>query len=203
MTTFAAALSQPMLAVNNAIMMICVSLLGTPTLVILGYSTNLGNVFYATTMFGLSLKYLGYGRRKAHRAITHILFAMVIVSGSMFLMDEALVLSPMFETRIRILGASFVSFWLVQSFFITLLDRLAQRSSVWRVAIITIVMQALDSAVFFPCAFGGDLPSDTMLQFAVVGWLSKAAIAVCSIPFLMCFQQVRHSDVFLERTSSD
>lgn len=186
MTTIAALHGVTLLATTNAIMMMCVPLLGAATVTAFGYSSNVGNIFFATVMYGLSLKLILYGAAEAQEAVNNVLFALVIVFGSIFLLQEAHVLSPLFGTRVRIVGASFVSFWLVQSFFIILLERHAARQSILRVPLITIAMQALDSAVFFPCAFAGDLPAGEVMQFALIGWLTKSAIAALSIPFLLC-----------------
>jgi len=185
MTTLAAKRSLPLLASTNAILMTCVPLLGSPTFVVFGYATNVGSIFFAIVMYGLSLKHLRFGATEAHGAFNAILFAMLLVFGSIFLLQEAQVLSPMFATPIRIFGASFVSFCLVQPLFLTLLDRAPKQYLIGTIPIITIVMQGVDSAVFFPCAFAGQLPPGDMLQFAIVGWLSKAAVAVLSIPFLI------------------
>ncbi len=195
MTTLAALRSLPLLATTNAIMMICVPILGAPTLSAFGYSTNVGAIFFANVMYGLALKHYKYGAEEAHCAINYILFALIVVFGSIFLLEEGHMLSPMFGTRIRIVGASFFSFWLIQSFFITLLDRYAERQLIWRVPAITIVMQALDSAVFFPCAFAGDVPMDQLVQFALIGWLGKSVVALVSIPFFIGFRQIARSDL--------
>ena len=184
MTTVAALRSLAMLVATNAVMIFCVPMLGGPVFSVLGYSTNIGHIFFAVLMYGVSLKLLLYGANEAYKAVNNTLFALSIAFGSIFLLEQAHVLSPLFGTRIRIFGATFIAFWLAQSVYIVLLDRTAKYQSVLSVAVITILMQGLTSAVFFPCAFAGDLPPRLLLEFGLVGWFTKSAVAVISIPFL-------------------
>ena len=135
-------------------------------------------------MYGVSLKLLLYGADEASKAVNNTLFALSIAFGSIFLLQHAHVLSPLFGTRIRIFGAAFIAFWLAQSVYIMLLNRTAKGQSILSIVGITILMHGLISVVFFPCAFAGDLPPSLLLEFGLVGWLTKSAVAVISIPFL-------------------
>jgi uncharacterized PurR-regulated membrane protein YhhQ (DUF165 family) len=184
LTTLAALRSVCLLAISNAIMMTCVSMLGVATFTVFGYATNVGNIFFAAVMYGLTLKYYKFGIVQARAMVNNVLFALVIVYGSIFLLEGEPSLNSTVGAHVRIVGASFVSFSLVQSLFIILLDRYGRKHLLWRVPLITIAMQALNNAVFVPCAFFGHVPSHLVLQYAVVGWLAAAAFALCSMPFL-------------------
>ena len=184
MTTIAALRSLAMLVATNAVMIFCVPMLGGPVFSALGYSTNIGHIFFAVLMYGVSLKLLLYGADEAYKSVNNTLFALSIAFGSIFLLEHAHVLSPLFGTRIRIFGAAFIAFWLAQSVYVALLSRTAKYQSILGIAVITILMQALTSAVFFPCAFAGDLPPRLLLEFGLVGWVTKSAVVIISIPFL-------------------
>lgn len=185
MTTLAALRSLTLLASINAISMICVPLLGAGTFTLFEYSTNVGNIFFATVMYGFSLNYLLYGEKEAHRGVGYVLFALVLVFGSIFILQNAQMVDPMFGMRVRIVGASFVVFCLLQPLFIFILGRSPPQHALWLFPVITIAIQGLDSTVFFPCAFAGELPLSMVLQFALVGWASKSVVALLSVPFLI------------------
>ena len=187
MTTVAAMRAQTLLATNNAIMMICMPLLDASILSKFGYCTDVGSIYYAALMYGLTLQLNLYGAKAALGEVNTILFALAIVFGSIFLLQEAQVLSPLVETHVRVVGAAFVSFWLMLSWFITLLEHASRQNRLWLVPVITIVMHGLDSAIFFPCAYGGEVPVNELLHLILVGWATKSAITVLSIPFLLWF----------------
>ena len=194
LTTLAARRSLSLLVVTNTTMMICVPILGASTLTAFGFSTNLGNIFLAAVMHGLAMQYYRYGAAEAHKAVYSMLFALLVVYGSIFVLEDMRMLNPMLGTTIRPAGAGFITFWLVQSLFVTLLDRYAPRQPAWPVPLITIATHALGTAMFFPCAFLGQLPPHLVLQFALAGWLAKAAVVVVSVPWLLWFRRGMRAD---------
>jgi uncharacterized PurR-regulated membrane protein YhhQ (DUF165 family) len=194
LTTVGALRSRSLLVIACTMMMICVSLLGTPIVMAFGYVTNVGNIFFAAVMYGLTLKYYRFGIDHARAMVINILFALLIVYGAIFMLERGQSLNPMFGVNIRIAGASFVSFWLVQSFFIVLLDRYAPRHLIWRAPLISAAMQALYNAVSVPCSFSSHFPLDLVLEFAVVGWIINACVAICSMPFLLAFGWITRND---------
>ena len=176
------------LASAMSALILSVPLIGTEFFTVAQYSSNVGNIPYAGVMFGLALKYLRYGALEARQAVKAMMVALVMVFGSMAFLDECGLLATQFHLSTRIVGASFTTFYLVQSLFIWGLHR----TPVWAVPLVTIAAQALDSAVFFPLAFATLLPPDTVLEFAIVGFLTKAGIAVLSVPFLWGFVRWLH-----------
>ncbi len=186
MTTWAALRGHLPLAITNATMMIMVPLLGGATFTMGEYGSNVGNIFFAAMMFGLSLQFLAHGPVAAHESINNTLLALVVVFTSLFLVDVFRP-DPAFILPARLVGVSFVSFWTAQSLFIFLLQRYAFLPPMLCVPAMTIFIQVIDSAIFFPCAFAGLLPVEKILTFAITGWLVKSAIVLGSMPFLAVF----------------
>jgi hypothetical protein len=189
MTTIAALRFLPQLATTNAVLMGCVPLLGAPILQVFGHELRAGSVFTAVVMFGLTLKYLMAGARETHAGINYTLFTMIIVFGSAFLLQESNAMSPEFGTEPRAAGARFISFWLVQTLFIYLLDRFSAVTALWRVPLIAIAMEALDSVIFYPCAFAGYMSPKELLNLTFFGFAARTMVILLSIPFLVWFRQ--------------
>jgi uncharacterized PurR-regulated membrane protein YhhQ (DUF165 family) len=189
MTTFAASRFLPLLAQTNAIMMVCVPLFGAATLSVFDYRVYVGDVFMAVVMYGLTLKHMLFGTKAAIDAIKYMLFSLVIVLGTVFMLQHAHALTLEYGTEAQAIGARIVTFCLVQSFFVALMDRFAALQSVYRIVFITIAMQALDSAVYYPCAFAGDVPVEELMRITLLGWATKSVVAVLSVPFLLWCQR--------------
>lgn len=184
MTTIAALRSRTSLGATTVVLTLSGPLLGAQAFSVNGYTTNVGNIFFGCAMFGLSLACLVYGLENARKATFNILFGSVVLLGALFLLERAHLLSVMFNPGIRLAGARVFAFSLAQSFFLTLLHRFSRNQSVWSIGLITVAMQTLDSAVYFPCAFLDALPLKTVLEFAATGWLTRLVVAIISLPFL-------------------
>jgi uncharacterized PurR-regulated membrane protein YhhQ (DUF165 family) len=167
----------------NAAVMICIPLLGVTTFSAFGYASNAGNIFFAAGTYGISLKYLLGGSRAAYKSIVGIMLASVLVLGSILILQDARILSPLFDTPIQIACVRLFELALVQPTFVYLLDRPSNVPLILRVPLISISMQALDCLVFFPAAFLGVLPPEIMLRFAIVGLVTRLAVTSMTVPF--------------------
>ena len=181
-TTFAARNLQ-LLVINNATQMVCLPLLGSTTFEVFGGVANVGNIFFASALYGIALKYHIFGIAETRRAVINIFFALTLVFGSIVILNIQAP-NPFYQIPARIIAASFIAFWLVQSLFMVGLDSFRRTCPLITVPLLLIAVQAFDSVIYFPCAFWGTVPDETLLRFALVGFLTKSMIAIMAVPFL-------------------
>ena len=184
-TTFAVWRGLTLLAAVQVTMMICIPLLGASTFTAFGYSSNIGNVFFAVAMHGISLTFLLAGRDATRRSIGNTFAALIIVLVSILILQQAHLVSPLFDARVQFAAARIMAFSLVQPIYVYLLGRPSEWPYLLRAPLISIAMQGLDCLVFFPDAFIGVLPSELMLQFALVGFATRLFVTLLTIPFMV------------------
>ncbi len=163
--------------------MVCLPLLGSTTFEVFGNVTNVGNIFFASALYGIALNHHIFGIAETRRAVINVFFALTLVFGSIVILNIQAP-NPFYQIPARIIAASFTSFWLVQSLLLAGLDAFRRSCPLLTFPLVMIVAQALDSLVFSPCAFWGEIPNETLLRFALLGFLTKSLIAVITIPFL-------------------
>jgi hypothetical protein len=183
-TTFAMWYDIEALVTVNAALIICIPLLGASAFSAFGYAGNVGNIFFVVGMHGISLKYAIAGARAAYRSITGILFASVLVLGSILILQAGHILSPLVDSRIQIAGARIISLCMVQPAFVYLLERPSHLPFILRVPLISVLMQVIDCLLFFPDAFLGVLPPQIVLGFALSGFATRLAVTALTVPFL-------------------
>ncbi len=192
LTTLAATRHAVLLAVNNAAVLICVPLFGTFPFAMFGYTTNVGNLFFAIVMYGFALNHLFHGTWWAYRMISEALLAMLIVLVSMFLLQDGGVVGPWIDAHIQLGGARIVAFYLVQSLFVRWMDHPSPRPALVRIPLLMIVLNTLDGAVFFPAAFATRLPARQVISYAIIGIAARAAITVAAVPALAACLRLKH-----------
>lgn len=152
-----------------------IGLLGSKELVMFGFTSNIGNIFYATVILGSCLMLQLYGEREARKTIQAVGFTAIGVA-----------LLQVIPSTSRILVASLTAFMLAQ----TVLIYSWQWFGRLRVLGSSIVAQAVDSIVFFPLAFLTQLPVIQMVDFAWQGFVLKAMFAVASLPFFFAVKRI-------------
>ena len=184
MTTWAAR-DPHLLLISNVTMMVCIPLLGGAPFQMFDHTSTVGNIFFAAAIYGLALEYQLHGPAAAHAAVRNILFGLGIVCGAILLLNQYKV-NTLFQIPSRMIAASFISFWFVQSLFIHTIEKHAPDSvhAVPRILLATILMHTIGTAIFFPGAFYGLLSNDQLLKFTIVGWVTKCAFVVLSYPFM-------------------
>lgn len=183
MTTWAAR-NVSLLMVSNAMMMVCIPIIGSSTFQILEYTSTLGNFFFASMIHGLTLRHRIYGQAAARETVRTILLALTLVFGAMILIN-AHEPNSLFVIPARMMVASFTSFWLVQSILIHGLTRYRHSHPLLSIPAASVAMHLLACAIFFPCAFLGVLSREEVLRFSVLGWLTRSSIAILAIPFVL------------------
>jgi hypothetical protein len=187
MVTLAATRSRIMLAEANATMMVSIPILGPQTFTVFGHSTVLAAIFFGVVMYGMALKYLGYGSQEAHAGTYKLLFVLVLEFGAILLLQLAGLPNPLIDVQIRFAGAVVAAFWFGMTVFVGVLDRVRSMPALLAIPLVTILVQLPSGPVFFIAAFGGYLPWDSVVGYTVAGSVVKAYVALLAVPFLAIF----------------
>lgn len=163
-------------------------------IVFLGFQSNLGNVFYAATMFTISLCAAKQGVMGCLRLINAVAIAFVLfilmALCAVYLPTApgnelvAVQLSALFRPVPQIMFASFISFYISQTINITLMERMD--FSLWlRKPISNVIAQFADSAFFFTIAFYGIWSYDKILIAMMSGFVIKSILNIIDTPIWM------------------
>ena len=158
-----------------------------------------GNLFFPVSyVFGDVLTEV-YGYARTRKAIWAGFFAMLFATG----MAAAVIALPVSDTEPfnaalqpaleivfgetwRVVVASIAAFWagdFVNAWIMARMKLLTKGRWLWTRTIgSTIVGQGVDSAIFFPVAFGGLWADDTLLGVAVFSWFFKVGVEVLMTP---------------------
>lgn len=180
-TTVCALRSARALSISNFIHMLAVPVLGGSTIQFAGLESNLGNFFFSTVMYGLTLKALLFSFEEARECVVNILVALSIFFSLSFFADLVQP-APVFEVGTRIVAGAFTAFYTVQMLYLHFLEKVTK--PLFSIIFLTIAAQILDSLIFFPIAFGGVMPIYDMIMFGISGVIIKSSLALASMPFL-------------------
>lgn len=169
--------------------MVTITIFGGVMVDVGSFRTNAGAVVYAAV---LTLHYLimrRFGWMAGMRCMIGTFLSLVMLTAIMTIMAEMVnpgqlgdAYTTVIETSRRVAVASFVAFALGQTLFV-LFYRVAEHLPLAiSYGANIVVVQALDSAVFFPIAFGfDDLFSGPMLP----GYFLKVALGLSAVPLLV------------------
>ena len=179
--------------------LILIALTGHKVITVFGHETNSGNVLYAAVFLAIYLLIERRGRREGFRAMRWGIVAtlgfvalfgistMLLGSGETLNFDNGLYL--IFRRVPLLASASLLSFAISQTLNIYLYgylkQRLAGRSAWLRANICNIIVQALDSVLFFMIAFVGYVAPPHVLDIFVTGYLIKVLFMAAAAPILM------------------
>lgn len=195
------------LRLTSSLMMLGVPVLGAGFFEWHGLETNVGNIFYAATLFGTVAAYFEHGSKFAIgiRNITlWIIAGYFVVIQTILLIDIlppdiSAATSLLFGYAIRVVAASFVAYYIVQSSLVFMLEKMRNLHFLEAAFIATLLAQALDTAIFFPIAFYGQLSTADIVQAAIAGFIIKAVIAVLSLPFLAVLDYSRRHHILWQK----
>ena len=134
-------------------------------------------------MHGLTPRCGIYGQAAARETVHTTLLALTLVFGAMILLN-AHEPNSLFVIPVRMMVASFTSFWLVQSILIHGLTRYRHSHPLLSIPAASVAVHLLARAIFFPRAFLDVFLKEEVLRFAVLGWLTRSSIAILAIPFV-------------------
>jgi queuosine precursor transporter len=178
--------------------LILISTFWAKTILIFGFTTNIGNIFYATTFFAIQLLVERYDKRTAIRGIWSGIFALfvfVIISQMALNFGEIIVSSSVnnvfreiFGGGLRLALAIGIPFLVAQYVQVNVYEKIQRwtgRPRLWlRSGGATISGQFIDSILFFSIAFLGRVPDSLVIEMMLVGFFLKVVIGILSIPFL-------------------
>jgi len=180
------------------VFLILIAVLGVKLVDFFGYTTNVGNVFYAAVFLSTYFLLERYGKRAGLRAIwigaiIVAFFAVIVQAGVLLEPAETsqsvhAALVEVFGTSIRTTIASIVAFVVSQSFNIHVYMRLKQRfhdKYLWvRANITNALAQILDSSIFFFITFWSIVPPHNLNEIIIVGVIIKVLYMCAAAPLL-------------------
>jgi queuosine precursor transporter len=193
----AARLGKEWMYATIAVNLILVGIFGAKLINALGFTTNVGNVYYACVFLATYFLIEQYGEKVNLKTILFgtsfvlffgILSQLVIRAAGSPLSEEVNAASSvLFSFSPRVFFASILAFVFAQHVNISLYQWLKKKTKgkyIWfRCNAANIAGQFVDSALFFTIAFV-DLPGPILIQAILVGWLLKTLVVFAGTPLL-------------------
>lgn len=186
------------LFVGIIINLILIAVFGGKLVSIFGFTSNVGNLFYAAVFLGVQLTLEYYGRKDAIRSVWVSFFAVnfFVLMGQVVLgfqvesasNELAGALKVVFGVVPRVMIASLFGLILSQYVNIYIYDfvrRRAGEARLWLRSLTAVIGgQFVDSLLFSSIAFWGLMPISAVVGVMAVGFAIKVAIGVMALPFL-------------------
>lgn len=180
------------LAGLSMINMLMITMTGSKMTAPFGCITNVGNVFFAAVLLSQAVVIERYGDKTA-LAIVGLVFGALVMTFVLGQMVKhvpgvpgneahAAAIDAVLSQAARITFASFISFAIVNSLFVWLYRRLFRWPLAIRYAAVAVLMQILDTVIFFGVAFGGILPLEAVAEVMLAGLVIKSAFALLTVP---------------------
>ena len=183
--TLAAKLGRQYVMAALILNLLAVGIFAQQLVTVFGFTTNISNVCYASTVFCMAIlceKYKEYPKKEAFLVgLFSLLFftalSQIIVYGNSGILAQVFSFTP------RNSLAGFVGYSVAMGFFVSFWDVLFM--PVWmKYIFLVILIQALDSILFFVIAFYGILSPDKIIEVATIGFMLKVVIGIASTPLL-------------------
>lgn len=195
---FAYLLGRELLYIVIVLNILLISSFGAKLITLFGFTTNAGNIFFASVFIATHFLTEHWGRREGYKTMWIGLISLVffILMGQLALSargaDQSVevnqALEVVYKFSARIATASILSYLIVQYLNVTIYDTLHQAAGkklLWlRVFVATAIGQAVDSVLFFSLAFAGAVPQSILIQSILIGFSVKVGVGLISIPLL-------------------
>ncbi len=179
-----------------ALNLILVTIFGSKLVSVFGYTTNIGNIFYACVFLATYFLLIRQSKEETMHTIWFglicLLFFVVLSQLTIYIVgvnpgDKLdMALRTTFDLSIRVTVASALAFMFSQYANIQVYDfinKFTKGNYLWIQALgATIIAQLIDSCLFFTIAFL-DMPGKFLVQAIVTGWIIKIAVIILAIPF--------------------
>ena len=193
---FAGKMGKAYLYAVMTINLILVPIFGQKIITIYGIETNGGNTFYATAILCFAMIIEKYGRQEFMPAIALVIFSVGSYIALSFLstyipainVDTGNLIAEVFHFTPKIMLASLVAFAATSTFFVLFYDiykNKFEKYLVFNLITCVVIVQAIDSLIFFFIAFYGTLPMRELLIAMLFGFIMKSIISFGLIPFVM------------------
>lgn len=163
---------------------------------ILGYTTSLGNVLFASNFLATDIMSEKYGFKESKKVITLSVFSQIIF---LIMMQLALVYKPsnvdlvnesmknLFSINIRVGISSIIMYYVSNRFDIYLFEKIKSKfpNKLWlRNNVSTIVSNCLENYLFTFMAFAGIYDFKTIISIATFSSILEIIIALLDTPFV-------------------
>jgi uncharacterized PurR-regulated membrane protein YhhQ (DUF165 family) len=171
--------------------MVLITLYGAKLVEVLGYTSNLGSVCYVGAMTGQTMILMAGRRDIALGGIKIILFSLIciILIGSIIGQSpivpgnepSALAIGAVTKVSVRIVTSSFIAFTLAMFVLVWTFGALSKWPMPARCFGAQVLAQIVDSALFFPIAFGNKVE---VVEIALTGVVFKLVLTLIMLPIL-------------------
>lgn len=166
------------------------------TVNVLGLTSSLGNIMFASNFLATDILSEKYGKEDARKAITialvsTIIFIVTTQISLLYIPDTTDIaqesMKTLFGLNLRTSIASLSMFYISNLFDIYLFDRLRQKypKKLWlRNNVATIISNSLENYFFASIAFLGIFDIPTIISIATTGTIIEIIIAILDTPFI-------------------
>jgi len=156
-----------------------------------GLVSNVGNIMFASVVAMQAILITNHGHAAGLKTIAIGARSLMLFSLTGFALakfplvdgnhEAAIAVDQIANTSLSVITASFLAFKCGQYAFLRLLDRWKEYPLWGKYTAAMIILQIIDSLIFFPIAFG--LNSE-LLEIALVGFITKVVIGIIYLPII-------------------
>ena len=173
------------------------------TVTILGLTSSLGNIMFASNFLATDILSEKYGKEDAKKAITialvsTIIFIVTTQISLLYIPDTTDIaqesMKTLFGINLRTSIASLSMFYISNLFDIYLFDKLRQKypKKLWlRNNVATIISNSAENYFFATIAFLGIFDIPTIISIATTGTIIEIVIALLDTPFIYLSKKLR------------
>ena len=173
------------------------------TVTILGLTSSLGNIMFASNFLATDILSEKYGKEDAKKAITialvsTIIFIVTTQISLLYIPDTTDIaqesMKTLFGLNLRTSIASLSMFYISNLFDIFLFDKLRQKypKKLWlRNNVATIISNSAENYFFATIAFLGIFDIPTIISIATTGTIIEIIIALLDTPFIYLSKKLR------------
>lgn len=182
--------------------LILIALFSQKEIHLLGFTSNVGNIFYAAIFTAFSLMALKYPVKNFFQIVSVAFLKYLFFIALFFwaiklptVLGNELVgvrLEYIFSQSIRVFMASFLAFFLSNFVNMFLISKSFKNDVVWSKILGNVTGQIVDSVIFFPLAFWGVLTANEIYSFLLGGLLIKLFLNIVDTPFVLYMYNSHH-----------
>jgi len=178
--------------------MILITLFGSVLITVAGVTMNYGNIWYAAVFAAQALLLIRSGWKSAAYSAAATLASLGVVLGALWVMTSASggeTLRHVAVLALQFAAAGFAAFSIGQATLIIIWRRLKCRPLWMKYGTAMTAAQLVDSAIFFPIAFGTSPNTDlgAVLELVATGCVLKIVLGWLSVPLVLALTPNRRA----------
>ena len=176
----------------------------TKMVVLFGFDANLGNILYGTIFLGTDVLNELFGKKEAKKAVFMGFSVMIITIITMTIALQFIPhpedfandsLTVIFGYLPRLLLASLTAFLISQFIDVNIFDKIKERlpenKFLWiRNNLSTMISQFIDTIIFVPIAFLGEVSAETLIGLLISTYVIKLIVAAMDTPFIYLIKKI-------------